>query len=350
MILHLFANDKFVKDFIDKINQLFGENNHEFIIFPAESKYFKRGDIVYSNVSFADLSNIRKELKQKFKSVDRVIIHGFFMGVKDNIYIYHYLKKYSIKLIWCVWGADLYNQYDYNHTFKNILKIKPIINEYYRKKIIKSMYMIISGCDDEEVIKRYNTNARQLGAHYTYHLIDSKEIECHEMINVMVGHSATDTCRHIDTFELLKPYIGKIKVYCPLSYPDDSVYIDKVCSAGRKIFGDDFVPMLDFIQYDEYVRFLNRMDIGVFNNNRQQGNGNITNMLYLGKKVYLSKDNTIRKFYIGTECLIFDTDDIRDGTFTTLLSEKQRKLNKDFIEREYSDETFYENWNRIFTE
>ena len=41
--------------------------------------------------------------------------------------------------------------------------------------------------------------------------------------------------------------------------------------------------------YSSYISFLGSIDIGIFNNNRQQGMGNITNLLYLGKKVYLSK-------------------------------------------------------------
>lgn len=167
------------------------------------------------------------------------------------------------------------------------------------------MYMVITDCDFKALKKRYKTNAIQRQATYTYNFLPLTDNEArHEKQHIMVGHSATPTCCHLETFKMLKSYTGKIKIFCPLSYPDDKKYIQQVTEAGSELFGNDFVPLTEFMSYDKYVEFLNDMDIGIFNNNRQQGMGNITNLLYLGKKFIFLGIIQSRK-YILNQITIF---------------------------------------------
>lgn len=112
-------------------------------------------------------------------------------------------------------------------------------------------------------------------------------------VNVLLGNSATPTNRHQSAIEALSRFAAKdVRVYAPLSYGDDD-YRAKVIERGRGAFGDKFAPVTGFMERAEYIDFLSKMDVGVFNYDRQQGLGNIYLLLRMGTKVYLSSDSSM---------------------------------------------------------
>lgn len=350
MVFHIFPREKFTVGYINRINRLYNPKNHFFLIYgDGGGESFDNSIIELDNVTYSCMLRGFDKIEEYFKNASSIILHSLPYKYDDLKLLWNLQKAYSKRLAWVLWGGDLYNAYKYNRG-RGMLKITPIFNELLRVKLIKSLYMVVSGCDFEELKKRYKTKAIQSTAQYDYKMIKfSDSMEQSDKINVMIGHSATNTCRHIETFNLLKMYSGKINVFCPLSYPaDNTMYINKVEEAGRSIFGESFYAIKDFMNYDEYVAFLNKMDIAVFNNSRQQGMGNITSLLLLGKKVYLSNDNTIRFIYKNSDYNIYSVDDIEKDNFLEPLTEEQRESNRKKIEYKFSDENFMNEWNTIF--
>lgn len=352
MILHLIPAEKFTTDYINRIFRLFNKKEHYFVVFGENKKEYRLSEIKYKGgVSFTlTLRNLGSKFEELVNSCNKIICHSLFFKLIDLFYLNRLVTKHNVCLIWDIWGKDLYEDYDKSKGLKAYLTIKPVVKEGVRRSLIRKMDIFITTGDFDILKDRYTlkSGAKAMGAQYTYNLLNLVEHTPNEKIHIMVGHSATDTCRHLETFELLKPYAGKIKVFCPLSYPNDTEYINSVSEVGRKIFGDDYVPMTDFMKYEEYVEFLNTVDIGVFNNSRQQGMGNITNLLYLGKKVYLSEDNTIRKSYSRPNYYIFDCNEIGKSDFLILLSEKQAEINRNKIIYKFSDQNFYDEWRNVF--
>ena len=351
MILHLIPAEKFTTDYINRINKLFDFNKHYFVVYGANKKEYRLNEIDNMEcvrITFS-LCAVRKELTKLVEQSERIIFHSLFLKLIDLFLLNNLISRYNKSIAWNIWGKDLYEDYEKSKGLKAVLYIKPVVKEFLRKSLIGKMDIFITTGDYEALKERYKTKngAVRLSAQYSYKFIKFEENTHHNGLNVMVGHSATETCRHIDTFRILERFVGKIRVYCPLSYPNDQEYIQIVCKDGRRIFGKDFFPMTDFLTYEEYVKFLNTIDIGVFNNNRQQGMGNITNLLFLGKKVYLSSDNTIRKSYSKNEYRIFDCEEI-DETFLKLLSKEEALHNKDRIEYKFYDENFYNEWRQVF--
>lgn len=354
MILHLFPAEKFTTDYINRINNLFDSKNQLFIVFGMNKEEYCLNEI--KNKENVIIVNKLYLMGKKFESLimksSKVICHSLFFKLIDICMLNKIIKKTHKKLIWVIWGKDLYEDYDKSHTIKGALQIKPLIKEFLRRSLIYKISIFITTGDVDILKKRYklNNNAKFMSAQYSYKLLDILQEDKHDKINIMVGHSATETCRHIPTFEMLKKYSDKINVFCPLSYPKDEKYINKVKEAGYSIFKDSFFPITEFMKYDEYVKFLNKIDIGVFNNNRQQGMGNITNLLYFGKKVYLSSDNTIRKSYYKPKYYIYDCEDIKNEDFLCLLDKEKRDNNKNNIIYKFSDENFFNEWSLVFNE
>lgn len=347
-ILHAFPNEKFTMDFVNRVYQQFPSEEQAFFIYDNSSAIVSKDDLPYENVVFGELDTDFKKFKKMLKSSNRIVLHGLPLNGYYLLKLMLALKGYSKPILWSVWGADLYNEYKANH---NSLNPKKIYKEYIRKKLIGNLYGIIATEDYEEVKKRYKTNAKQFVATYSYKLIELQQTKKDDdFVNIMVGHSATDTCRHVKTFEELLPYKDKIRVYCPLSYPKNQEYINLVINKGKELFGENFCPMTEFMAYDDYVKFLNKIDIGIFNNDRQQGNGNVTNLLYLGKKVYISRENNLLTTYKKLGALINTCDEINLDNFLTPYPESIKEKNREVIINRYSDKTFYKNWTAVFND
>lgn len=352
MILHLFPAEKFTTDYINRTNRLFGQGEHVFIVYGDNKAEYRLNEIDKKArvILTKTISSMGKKFETEANKCSKIILHSLFLKMVDLFFLDNYLKSHKLGIAWNIWGKDLYEDYEKSKTIKAILLVKPFLKEKIRKSLVKKIDIFITTGDYEILKKCYElkSSAVALGAQYTYNLLKCIETNKNDKVRIMVGHSATATCRHKETFEMLSKYSGKIEVFCPLSYPNNQEYIKSVTDLGKRYFNDDFYPMTDFMRYEEYVEFLNTVDIGIFNNSRQQGMGNITNLLYLGKKVYLSSDNTIGKSYHLPEYYIFETNDIQKEGFLYPLKEEERENNRENIKYKFSDENFYNEWRTVF--
>lgn len=101
-----------------------------------------------------------------------------------------------------------------------------------------------------------------------------------------MGNSATKTNCHIEIFNKLSKYdwIHELEIICPLSYGNEEEYRDYVIKVGYEKIGNKFKPITEYISLTKYIELLNSCDVGVFNNNRQQGGSTILYLTRLGKK------------------------------------------------------------------
>lgn len=355
MILHVIKNSLFTADYIHRVNCLFDCKEHLFWVINYSGKEDSGLQSIKHIKNVKVLNSLRtnyKILKKTSRVVDSVILHSLFFRI-DDLFIIATLIHHNY-FTWVVWGGDLYNTYNLTHK-NGIPSPINILRENLRKHIISNLKYVCAGADIVELKKRYDTKALNKWAFYTYPLKPITGIELKDesytktnRIRVMVGHSATPTCRHIEVFNMLKQFKGKIEIICPLSYPDDRAYKKEVIAKGKEIFEQDFTALTSLMPFDEYEKFLNTIDIGVFHNNRQQGNGNITGLLYLGKKVFLSSENQLVNIYREPYFKTFRTNQI-DETFLNLLTSDEKKKNRESLERLHSDQFFIESWGNIFS-
>ncbi len=112
--------------------------------------------------------------------------------------------------------------------------------------------------------------------------------------NILVGNSATPENNHIEAFEFIHSNVDwhSRKIYCPLSY-GDPYYADKIKEAGVNLFGDNFVPLMTFLDKHEYNEILLSCELLVLNHIRQQALGNIISGLAMEKVIILNKRNPL---------------------------------------------------------
>lgn len=346
-VLHVFPYEKFAYDYITKINELFGKEYHEFFLY-GELESENMSEVKAENIVFAEESTATRNdidwLKKEFSSSSRIILHSLFVPFRILVLVSRFVRKYPEKFFWNIWGHDLYNTY-----WKRNESIKNIVKENFRRQFIKNLRGVGYIPGDFEYLKNhYDTSAQFFLASYSYDLFECPA-EKHTGINVMLGNSATRECQYEDSISRLATLnIVDMKVYCVLSYPASNIeYIESVVDYGRSKLGDNFVPLTDYMRYEDYMSFLSKIDVAIFNHNRQQALGNIASLLYLGKKVFVSKENACGDYFERMGAKIYDMDlllnEIKIPMDTTVVSKNSRIVKKFF-----SDVEFAERWKTIF--
>ena len=158
---------------------------------------------------------------------------------------------------------------------------------------------------------------------------DNKQAIC-----IQIGNSAAETNNHLDSFNELKKFKdNEISLVLPLSYGSKE-YSRKVKAAGQFIFGNKFSAIEDFMSREEYIKYLNRVDVCIMYHNRSQAFGNCIALLTLGKKLYLKSKNPLYQLFKSSGLIVFDALKIKDMPFEA-------------FSKPLSDENIRENIERI---
>jgi len=347
-IVHIINNDKFIKPFIDFVVINFDSSEHLFIfMYGSNEKNIpipEASNIININNIYTGKKNILKlsrHITPYIEHADKVILHGIFSF--DLINYLFLNKKYLQKCYWVIWGGDLYSHVIFKKT------LRTTFYRYRKKAVIKNIGGLVTYIKGDYELAQdwYGANGKYHECFmypsnlYKEYKINKKQ---NKTTNILVGNSATLTNNHFDAFSKLEKYKDQdVKVIVPLSYGNE-VYTKKVINKGRKIFGDKFVPLIEFMQFDQYLDLLSDIDIAIFNHNRQQAMGNIITLLGLGKKVYMRSDITPWEMLKDIGIDVFDIAD-----FSIIpLENDVKKQNKNIIKEFFSEENYLKQLNTLF--
>lgn len=349
MILHVAGLDKFIPPFIDLVKNEFNEDEHRYWLTCSSEKYPVEiaENITLCGSTFKDTAAGYYKLVKELHSADKIILHGLFdIRVVVLLACMPWLHK---KCYWVLWGGDLYVRRNGARTL--FWRIK----EVFRTILIRRLHAIITTVpgDYELVRKWYSTRAKYIPSlMYGSHVARGLELQSvadKNLINIQVGNSADPENRHAEVFDKLDQLRGKVKfnVYCPLSYGNEE-YAQAVIAKGTSLFRENFLPLTEFMSFDEYNRYMATIDVAIFNHRRQQAMGNIIGLLSMGKTVYLRPTETPYQFFKELGITVFSSCTIDECL--KVLSEKQKQENIELVRREFSRGSLVESWRLIFNE
>lgn len=331
MILHVVGDEpKFIIPFVKYINKEFPVNDHLFLISNCQSENLDKYREFDNVIIIRPLDNKRAVLRKmwmpyKFlasqisllilaKQAKKVIFHGLF---DTKVILSLYVNKWMIKKSsWVIWGGgDLdEKKQETNSIFTTIKrKVKGSFAEYIT--YIKEDY--------DRCVEFYAARGRLTDClMYESNVIPSSivitvsnDIKQHNQpTRLLVGNSADVENNQIEILKRLEQYKSEnIEIYVPLSYglkPWAPNWIEDVCRCGRTIFGNKFIPLLNFMPLDEYRDLLAKMDIAIFDHKYQQGMGNIIYLLGVGKKVYIRAGIPSYEMFIRLGLQIYDNSNL----------------------------------------
>lgn len=352
MKLHLVNDEKIINRTIDMFEQVFpGDNLFLVDTKNDDFKWVEKRDCVMSMPEF-------------LKKYDGEIY--------EAVYI-HYLNRHKMNLIkkidtsrstvyWIIWGADLYNKLLAPEGFSLFApgtwgagkkagllshwskRMKAARNVKFIKEKVDCIVTDTTDNDYDYLVKYYPQLKGKKWLDFFYYPIDV--ILGEELMNsstcgdgIMVGNSASTTNNHQYVFEILsKLDLSGRSVTVPLSYNGNPEYIKEVCKTGRKLLGDNFGPLVEFMPLRQYNELQAETGYAFFGNLRQEAIGNILIVLYLGAKVFLCRTNPVYEWACSKGLKVFEIDNVTQEDIDTPLDEESRRRNREILLKLYSRE------------
>lgn len=330
---------KFVPSFIQFLSENFHREEHRFIVYGDVNN----GDVPKGQgvIFLPHLLKAIRPLMAELRDARKVIIHGMFSS--HLLYLLMLQPWFLRKCYWAIWGGDLY----IHQAEQKDWRWKK--NEWIRSFVIKRLGHFITHIrgDYELAQKWYGAKGVWYECFmYPSNLYQEPPVQNtpHEGINILLGNSADPSNNHIDALEKLRPYTAEnIQIFCPLSY-GDAEYAKQVADYGESIFGDKFNPLLEFMRFDEYKKLLAKIDIAIFNHKRQQGMGNITSLLGMGKKVFMRSDVTSYHAISSLGALVYDVEYLD----LLPLDVNHSSSNSNIIANYFSRKNLAKSWQKIY--
>lgn len=340
-ILHCMYAEKFIDPFIEFVEKNFNPSGHLYIVRQLENfptKY--RGNIILLNERVGFMKRIFIYGKH-LNRAEKIVLHGLFdRGIVLMLFMQPWLLK---KCYWVMWGGDLYH---YQNRSRGFLSNQ---FEKIRAAVIKEIgHLVTYVKGDYELAQKWYEAKGEYRECLIYPSNLYKEYAVQpkigDAVNILVGNSADPSNNHLEAFEKLLPFKGEnVMIYCPLSYgPAD--YAERITKLGKEMFGDKFIPLLEFMPFEKYLELLGQIDIAVFAHKRQQAMGNTITLLGLGKKVYMRNDVTPWAMFDALGVRVFDV-----RKFDLLpLNDDERQNNQARIKSHFSEAALAKQLNDIF--
>lgn len=339
-ILHIAEPQAFTKPFFKLVEKEFEPARHFILSHTSVNEWPK--NLSVKNNSSTGFTWVM-DFARTAHCADKIIIHGLWdFYVIVLLFLQPWLLK---KCYWMIWGGDLY---DYKSDCRSW---KWWLRNFLKRPVIKRIGHLITYVEGDVELARnwYGATGRYHECiMYTSNIYREYAIksEPHGTINIQIGNSADSSNNHFEILERLAPFRDQdIAIYAPLSYGSQE-YSQSVINMGRDRFGDKFKPITDFMPFDQYLDFLGKIDIAIFNHKRQQAMGNIITLLGLGKKVYMRSDITPWAMFKKKGVKIYDSSAIELSS----IDERAMRYNREAIRINFSEEIVIDQLKRIFEE
>jgi len=358
MILHLCVDDKFIDYAINSFEKVIPSEN-KFLVVVSNTEYklkwIKQIDkvecIIDTEIS---IDRILNELP-KYKAI---IFHSLFL--QFFLELINRINSIEIKLIWSFWGGEFYDnpqicaKYIGNLTYLKFMygflrgKIGDYIHDKDNKRIkksVKKITHIIANEEDSNIINReWGGNMNRIEWYYfsIEETVGKKLIDkTTKDNNILIGNSATFSNNHLEIFKKLKKFdLNNKKIIVPLSYgTEKDKYGKYIAKVGYNIWRNNFIPLITFLEREQYNQYILDCGIVIFNHYRQQAFGNIITSIWLGSKVYMSERNPLYKNFVSEGLIIFSIEkDLNKNNpeVFELLSDEQRKINRILLYKKLS--------------
>lgn len=355
-IVHVVAHDKFTAGYINFMKMCMKEYDHAFIVSNnkatqdggIEGKLIDEVNVVvwssYMEIAFG------KKIRDMLLACDKVILSGFF-GMEEICTCWpgSVFKKTYIHF----WGGDFYELRYPIPRMQLRARERRILKKRCLRRCAGVIFLIEGEYDKFYDITHIKKDKKFVAAmprspREDFSFNNYRNHAANEMIKIVVGNSAAKENRHIEVLQMLERFRGeKMEVYCPLSY-GDADYGQQVIHEGNKILGEKFHAITEWMKKEDYYDFLSTCDIGIFNNDRQQGMANIRAMLFMGKKIYLRSDVDMYDHFKNRGFKIDPVSEIDTCTFEQLKNFDSYEQNIRAADNWDQMEERKEAWGKVF--
>jgi hypothetical protein len=307
------------------------------------------------------------------KDFDCVILHSL-SGLHQRILAW---LPNHLKIIWIGWGFDYYDLIDIdllkpktrllkdsfldksNHKLNLLRVLKKYVKERSffegRKKKLFHKINFFSPVLYEDYLLLERDTAMKLPPYISWNygtleIMTDKTFDLDlSNSNIMIGNSGAFTNNHLDIFDNIKHLVNKNrKIVVPLSYGGDPHYQKEVVRIGEKMFQGNFIPLVEFLPYEQYMKVVSSCSIVIMNQLRQQGLGNIVALMYRGSKIFLDERNPVYSFFKSRGAFVYSLTEL-DFEIKNCLTPEQIEKNREILRSAWSEKVIFLKTKQMIT-
>lgn len=332
MNVHLFHDDKFNNGAMEQFESAYpGQNCYIILLYEQkEVKYTRLNP--YTRVFHIRNLNLLKELS-------RIILSNS----KNNRLFVHFLDDFKAALTnklldrfkhltfyWIFYGGDLYEylgKYKGYQIYDNPKLLPQVSTSKVALKKVK--YLLRFGISPRTAKTRAferldyfcfwneydfelfhsKTNSKALYKDFIYwHALGNPAYTQSTKKNVvMLNHAASFSGNHhfvIERLAKLNIDLSEHQLLLPLSY-GNKPYAQSVIQAAEQSLTTNISALTTFLPLPEYQQILSEVKIAIFGMRRQEAAGNIFQLLNMGAKIFLRKENTLLQWLKKRDFIVF---------------------------------------------
>jgi len=384
---HIVVDHAFVSWFINDIIELQLLEYNKFFVrgHQNEAKFLQLG----SHIEWVghDYSALANRLNEILQPTDKIFLHWYDLPLADFVfnlkqsaviynmhwggelleepYLYHAKRNYESKTLTLILKEE-------NNKIRNFLKQKkfPIFPFYWfykikdftelqkkfnlkRASVKRLQYNIIhpANTGDARLCRSIYSHNKMRTLSGFYDLNFDLAVSAHNdlpskknfFFNILLNNAAHYSGNHLDAIDVLSTRIQFTcyRFHCPLSYGGSSYQIANIMAYGKEKLKENFVPISELMPREDYVAFLDSMDILFMYQNISQGFGNIIAALTHGKPVFLRKVNSLTEMLTNIGIKVYDADTISDELILQSIEEAKEKADENIekLRKNFSKDT-----------
>lgn len=348
MNLHIVPDDKYINRFVERLHQLGLSGKNTFLV-KSQPPY----KYVSASLSGALIgSDAFKDIISKTPH-EKLFIH--FMD-EDSINVV--INSNCKNIHWLAWGADIYETLygsselldEETHrlldvslrskTNRLVYKTAEKIAKYnkFRKAYSKISVLgnWIEGEYDYAISRLPGLKARHQQFIYDvdipFRKLDQKIIETKSDggLRVLLGQSTVPAGNHMSALEVMRKQKYIAEVIIPASY-GSTQYRDRLEEAvGKLTLPFEVTFLKTYHSFEEYIALLATMDVVVLNSIRPAGLGNFWIGIFLGKAVFIRKENLACAMFRKLGLKFFTMDEWNENPPRLTKEEVERNRQKCF--------------------
>jgi hypothetical protein len=347
-IINIMPDDKFLDYFISMSEKFIPEMS-SYLVFTNSDQLKSVKSVNPNLIVLSENSDSYSSLAKKINKNNVIVFHGFNSFHKEFI---ENLSS-SVKKIWMFWGYEGYAAIPITKYIlpASIRKVFPDgffgsirFSRYYllnlfvnnsnriSRDLIQSMDYCVTWVDkDVELAKKFNPSIKSMYFnYYSKELMNFEEIKSIPINRnrILLGNSANHSNNHVEALKDLYKINYSGEIICPLSYSGEGFYVENLVKLGKKMFGDRFIPLLNFISLQEYQQIINSCGIVWMNHIRQQAAGNLFAAFCSGKIVVIDERNPMIETFSNWGLHFFKKQDLFN---LKAVNEKSLEKNRDII-------------------
>lgn len=350
--IHIIMDEKFFSALIEMIAYQFQMDEHFFVVYNINQsnendiyglwntyiniqKQYKNIYLVH-DTDYPNLYNWdanKDKLEYLLNESDKIIFHGEYLSPRLGAFFGSNRKLLNEKGMFLPWGRIGNQPYADGYMEEVFQYVKVIVcQDFATIEFIQKNYPITHKAI---WIKNGPSYARL-----------TKNIPVRNKTkNIFISHCANEYGKAIENLKYLRDMKGLYKLYAITSYGEQKKQVEEY---GKKYFGDRFIAVEDYMDYQEYVEFLSKMDIAILGMDLMAGRDTLELLFWAGVKVYLKPGTAIDKRIKSMGYKVNDYYQVLQETEEELFHNPDEDWNRMIASREFDAEKKAEQWKKLF--